>query len=141
MVQAVPKYQFLCLCENCSINVLLQTQMVKGKVKVKRTLLQALKICTGRTAQSGSRGIALLFLDLGTRRGEVSVSRPDRSLPPGNTRYPLYRGLGWPQGRSGQVRKISPPTGIQPPEIPARSQSLYRPHAQIVTVLDSRLPP
>jgi len=28
---------------------------------------------------------------------------------PGKTRYPLYRGLSGPQGRSGQVRKISPP--------------------------------
>jgi len=28
------------------------------------------------------------------------------ALPPGKTRYPLYRKLGGPQGRSGQVRKI-----------------------------------
>ena len=41
--------------------------------------------------------------------GKGSASRPDRSLPPGKTRYPLYRRLGGPQGRSGQVRKISPP--------------------------------
>jgi len=34
------------------------------------------------------------------------------ALPPGKTRYPLYRRLGGPQGRSGRVRKISPPTGI-----------------------------
>jgi len=27
---------------------------------------------------------------------------------PGKTRCPLYRGLGGPRGRSGQVRKISP---------------------------------
>jgi len=33
------------------------------------------------------------------------------ALPPGKTRYTLYRRLGRPQGRSGQVRKISPPTG------------------------------
>ena len=33
-------------------------------------------------------------------------------LPPGKTRYPLYRRLGGPQGRSGQVRKISPPPGF-----------------------------
>ena len=46
--------------------------------------------------------------------------------PPGKTRYPLYRRLGGPQGRSGQVRKISPPTGIRSPDRPARSQSLYR---------------
>ena len=33
------------------------------------------------------------------------------ALPPGKTRYPLYRRLGAPQGRSGQVWKISPPPG------------------------------
>ena len=31
------------------------------------------------------------------------------ALPPGKTRYPLYRRLGAPQGRSERVRKISPP--------------------------------
>ena len=31
------------------------------------------------------------------------------TLPPGKTRYPLYRRLGGPQGRSERVRKISPP--------------------------------
>ena len=49
------------------------------------------------------------------------------ALSPGKTRYPLYRRLGGPQGRSGQVRKISPPTGIRSPDRPARSQSLYGP--------------
>jgi hypothetical protein len=29
----------------------------------------ALRLCTGRTARRGSRGIALPFLDYGTRRG------------------------------------------------------------------------
>ena len=46
--------------------------------------------------------------------GEGSASRPGRSLPQGKTRYPLYRRLGGPQGRSGQVRKISPPPGFDP---------------------------
>jgi hypothetical protein len=55
-----------------------------------------------------SRDIALLFLDRGTRRGEGSASRPGLFLPPEKTRYPLYRGLGGLQERSGQVRKISP---------------------------------
>ena len=82
--------------------------------KVKCTLLQALRLCTGRTAHRGSRGIVLPFRDHGTRRGEGSTSRPSRSLPPGKTRYPLYRRLGGPQGRSGQVRKISPPPGFDP---------------------------
>jgi len=36
------------------------------------------------------------------------------ALPPGNTRYPLYRALGEPQGRSGRVQKISPPPGFDP---------------------------
>jgi hypothetical protein len=31
------------------------------------------------------------------------------ALPPGRTRYPLFRRLGGPQDRSGRVRKISPP--------------------------------
>jgi hypothetical protein len=39
------------------------------KVKVKVTLIQALRLCSGRTAQRGRRGIALPFHDHGTRRG------------------------------------------------------------------------
>jgi len=46
--------------------------------------------------------------------GEGSASHPGRSLPPGRTQYPLYRRLGGPQGRSGQVRKISLPPGFDP---------------------------
>jgi hypothetical protein len=34
------------------------------------------------------------------------------ALPPGKTRYPLYRRLGGSQDRSGRVRKISPPPGF-----------------------------
>ena len=86
----------------------------KVKKKIKCTLVQALRLCTGRTAHRGRRGIALLYLDYGTRRGWGVRSRPGRSLPPEKTRYPLYRRLGGPQGRSGQVRKISPPLGFDP---------------------------
>ena len=96
----------------------------KGKVKV--TLVQTLRLCTGRTAHRGSRGIALPFYDHGTRRGwGVSVT-PRPYFTPGKTRYPLYRRLGGPQGRSGEVGKSCPPTGIRSPDRPARSQSLYR---------------
>jgi hypothetical protein len=83
-------------------------------IKVKVTLVQALRLCTGRTAHRGRRGIALLFHEHGTRRGEESASRPGRSLPPGKTQYPLYRRPGGTQGRSGQVRKILPPPGFDP---------------------------
>jgi hypothetical protein len=57
---------------------------------------------------------------------EGSASRPGRSLLPGKTRYPLYRRRGGPQGLSGQLQKISPPTGIRSPNRPDCSQSLYR---------------
>ena len=100
--------------------------MCKVKVKVKCALVQALRLCTGRTAYRGSRGIAVPFHDCGTRRGWAVSVTPRPLLPPGKTRYLLYRRLGGPQGRSGHVRKISPPTGIRSPDRPARSQSLYR---------------
>ena len=35
-------------------------------------------------------------------------------LPPGKTRYPLYRKLGRPQGRCGRVLKISHTLGFDP---------------------------
>ena len=47
------------------------------------------------------------------------------ALSPGKTRHTLYRRLGGPHGQSGQVRKISPPTGIRSLDRPARSESLY----------------
>ena len=84
------------------------------KVKVKFTLVEALRLCTGRTARRGSRGIALLFLTTALEGVEGSASRPGRSLPRAKTRYPLYTRLVGPQGRSGQVRKISPPPEFDP---------------------------
>ena len=76
-------------------------------------------------AQSVGRGLALLFLDRGTRRGEWSAARPGRTLPPGKTRYPFYRRLGGPQGWSGRAENLAP-AGIGSPDRPARSESLYR---------------
>jgi len=42
------------------------------------------------------------------------------------TRCPLYRRLGGPQGWSGHVRKVSPPTGIRSPGRPFSGEALYR---------------
>jgi len=39
---------------------------------------------------------------------EGSAARPGRTLPPGKTRYPLYRRLGGPQGRSGRAENLVP---------------------------------
>ena len=83
-------------------------------VKVKVTLEQAMK------AQRGSRGTALLFLwhymGLGYRHVPAAL------LPRKETRYPLYRRLGGPQGRSGEARKISNLAGIQSPGRTARCE-------------------
>jgi hypothetical protein len=46
--------------------------------------------------------------------GVWSTPRPGRFTPGKETRYPLYRRLGRPQGRSGRVRKISPQTRFDP---------------------------
>ena len=46
---------------------------------------------------------------------EVSGQRhAPAALPPGKTRYPMYRSLNGPQGRSGRVRKIFSTAGFDP---------------------------
>jgi hypothetical protein len=84
------------------------------KVNVKCTLVQALRLCTSRTAHRRSRGIALLFHDHSTRRGWGVSITPRPLFTPGKGPVPIDRRLGGPQGRSGQVRKISPPPGFDP---------------------------
>jgi len=44
--------------------------------------------------------------------GEWSAARPGHTLPPGKTRYPFYRRLGGPQGRSERAENLVP-TGIR----------------------------
>ena len=44
--------------------------------------------------------------------GEWSAARPGRTLPPGKSRYPFYKRLGGPQGRSGRAENLVP-TGIR----------------------------
>ena len=46
-------------------------------------------------------------------RGAWSAARPGRILPPAKTRYPFYRRLGGPQGRSGRAENLAPP-GFDP---------------------------
>jgi hypothetical protein len=88
-------------CVSCEVGT-------NGK-KVSRTLVQALRLCTGRTAHRRRRGTALPFHDHGTRRSEGSASRPGRSLP--LERPGTHCTGGW-MDRSGQVRKIAPPPGF-----------------------------
>jgi hypothetical protein len=42
------------------------------------------------------------------------MPHPGRFFRSKQTRYPSYRRLGGPRGRSGWVRKISPPAGFDP---------------------------
>jgi hypothetical protein len=71
------------------------------------------------------RGIALLFLDLGARRGWV-VSTTPRRFTPGKDPVPIVQGAGWAPGALWTCTKNLAATGIRSPDRPARSQSLYR---------------
>ena len=80
---------------------------VRGKkVKVSQEL--------ATKAQRGSRCIAVLFLQPRCLLGVDGQHHSPTALPQGKTRYPLYRRLGGPQGRSGRGRKFSPPPGFDP---------------------------
>jgi hypothetical protein len=96
--------------------------MVKSKVKC--SLVQELRLYTGRTVHRGSRGIALPFLDHGTRRGWGVSLTPRPLFTPGKTRYPFYAVWNSEPVRTGAENLAS--TGIRSPDRPARSQSLYR---------------
>ena len=94
--------------------------------KVKCTLLQALRLCTGRTAHRRIRGIALLFHDHGTRRGwGVSVT-PWPLFTTGKEPVPIVQEAGWAPGPIWTGAENLAPTGIRSPDRPTLSQSLYQ---------------
>ena len=96
------------------------------KKKVKVTLVQALRLCTDRTAHKGSRGTALPFHDHGTRRGwGVSVT-PRLLFTPAKDLVPIVQEAGWAPGPVWTGAENLAPTGIRSPDRPPRSQSLYR---------------
>jgi len=73
------------------------------KVKVQCTLVHALRLCTGRTANRGSRNVALLFFDRGTRRG-WGVSSTPRPLFTSGKRPGTHCTGGWVGPRAGLDR-------------------------------------
>jgi hypothetical protein len=73
-----------------------------GKVKVKFILEQATK------AQRYSYTLPLTS----ALNGVGGQRHASAALPLGKKRYPLYRRLGGTQGRSGRMRTILPPPGI-----------------------------
>jgi len=96
------------------------------KIKIKCTLVKALRLCTGRTAHRGNRGIALLFLDHGTRRGWGVSATPRPLLTPGKDPVHIVQEAGWAPRPVWTGAENLASTGIRSPDRPARSQSLYR---------------
>jgi hypothetical protein len=95
------------------------------RVKVKCTLVQALRLCTGRTVHRESRGIALPFHDHGTRRGcGVSVT-PRPIFTPRKDTVPIAQEAVWALGPVWTGAENLAPTGIRSPDCPARTQPLY----------------
>ena len=76
-------------------------------------------------AQRVGRGIAVFFHDRGTRREWVVSSTLRPHFPLGKTRYPLYRRIVAPEGRSGWAENLVP-TGIRSRTLQSVAQSLYR---------------
>ena len=99
----------------------LKSAACRRRVKLKVTLVQALRLCTGRTVHRGSRGIALLFHNHSTRRAEGSASRPGRSLPRGKDPVPIVQEAGWAPGLVWTGAENLDPTGIRSPDRSARS--------------------
>ena len=67
---------------------------------------------TGHKSPDEKRDSSTLSLTSALDRVRDATPRPNP--PPGKTRCPVYRRMGEPQGRCGQVRKISPPPGFDP---------------------------
>ena len=94
--------------------------------KVKCTLVQALRLSTGRRPHRGSKSIAVIFLDHSTRSGwGVSVT-PRPLFNPGKHPVPIVQEAGWAQGPVWTDAENLAPTGVQSVDRPACSQSLYR---------------
>jgi len=98
------------------------------KVNVKCTLVQTLRLCTGRMAHRGSRGIALPFHDHGTGRGRVVSVTLQLLFTPGEDLVPIVQEAGWAPGPVSTGAENLAPTGIRSLDHRAHSQSLYRLH-------------
>jgi len=59
-------------------------------------------------------------------RGEWSAARPGTTLLPGKTRYPFYRRLGRPQGRSGRAEYTVINSENKPKKFPSKEVNSFR---------------
>jgi len=93
---------------------------------VKCIIVQALRLCTGRTARRGSRGIALILHDNSTRRGRGVSVTPWPLFTPGKEAVPIVQEAGWAPGPVWTGAENLAPTGIRSRDRPAHRQSPYR---------------
>ena len=93
---------------------------------MKYTLVQALRLCTSLTTHRRSRGVDLLFLDHGTRRGWRVIVTPRPLFKPGKDPVPIVQEAGWFPGLVWTGAENLAHTRIRSSDRPAPSQSLYR---------------
>jgi len=107
-------------------NVLLWKLYMNIGKKAKCTLVQALRLFTGRTAHRGSRGITLLFLDHGTRSGWGISVAPRPLFTRGKDPVPIVQDAGCAPGPVWTGAEILGPSRIRSPDRSAPNHSLYR---------------
>jgi hypothetical protein len=107
--------------ENCfTHNWIVQKSQLTGKLtKLKFTLEPATE------AQRGSRGIAVLFLNLAARWGWVVIATPWSLYPWVRDPVHIVKEAGWVPGPVRMGTENLAPARIRSPERPACSESLY----------------
>jgi hypothetical protein len=69
---------------------------------------------TGHEGPEGEQMNSFTFPKTSAQDGVRGQRHAPAALPPRKARYPLWSRLDGPQGRSGRVRKISPPPAFDP---------------------------
>jgi len=78
------------------------------------SLVEALRLCIGRTAHRGSRGIALFFHDHSTRRGWGASVTPRPLFNPEKGPVPIVQEAGWAPGPVWTGADNLAPPGFDP---------------------------
>ena len=84
------------------------TKPIQAVCTNKQFLIKCHRMYKGRGCLRQTLSLCLSVLDTGARCGGCSAPRFGRFNQGKDTRYPLYRELGRPQGRSGWVKKSHP---------------------------------
>jgi len=113
-----------CTCDRRLIHnwIIQKSQLTSKLTKVKFTLERATK------TQRGSKGIAVLFLNLAARWGWVMNATLPSLYALVRDPVPIVMEAGWIPGPARMGTKNPAPTGIRSPDRPVCSESLYRLH-------------